>query len=56
MADERDKEIQEMRREIARLNAELKRAKAMQNLLFGLVPEEKLVDTLLAAYLKGENK
>lgn len=56
MADERDKEIQEMRREIARLNAELKRAKAMQNLLFGLVPEEKLVDILLATYLKGADK
>lgn len=54
--DERDKEIQEMRREIARLNAELKRSKEYQNLLFGLVPEEKLVDALLAAYLKGANK
>lgn len=54
--DERDKEINEMRREIKRLNDELTKAKQMQNILFGLIPEEKLAAALFAAYYKGTTK
>lgn len=40
---EKDKEIQELRREVERLKAELARAKAMQYRLFKLVPADALV-------------
>lgn len=56
MADERDKLINDLRREIDRLTAELKHAKEMQRVLFNLVPEEKLISALIAANIKGDNK
>lgn len=39
---EQDKEIQELRREVERLKAELARSKAMQYRLFKLVPADAL--------------
>lgn len=55
MADERDKLIQEQRAEIAKLRDELKRARETQAFLFNLVPEDKLIGALLAAYIeRGE--
>ena len=41
--DERDKEIQELRRENAKLRAELARTKEIQMRLFKLVPAEALI-------------
>ena len=41
---EKDKEIQELRRENSQLRAELARAKALQRRLFNLVPPERLIE------------
>lgn len=41
--DERDKEIQELRRENAKLRAELARTKEIQMRLFKLVPADALI-------------
>ena len=43
---EKDKEIQDLRRENERLRSELRDARAAQKLLFDLVPPEKLVEVL----------
>ena len=49
------KENTELRAENERLRAELKRAREMQAFLFNLVPEDKLIGALLAAYIeRGE--
>lgn len=42
--DERDREIQELRRENERLRRELKEARAMQLRLFRLVPADKFLE------------
>lgn len=42
--DERDKEIQDLRRENDRLRRELKEARAMQRRLFRLVPADKILE------------
>ena len=47
--DERDKEIQELRRENAKLKNDLTRAKLLQFELFKMVPSERLI-TLLREY------
>lgn len=53
---EKDKEINELRREVARLNAELQKAKEIQAILFNLVPDEKLGELLMLAYLVGQKE
>lgn len=42
--DERDKEIQDLRRENDRLRRELKEARAMQIKLFRLVPADRILE------------
>lgn len=55
MPNSQTSELQELRAENERLRADLKRAREMQAFLFNLVPEEKLVGALLAAYIeRGE--
>ena len=41
---EKDKEINELRREVARLERELAKSKAIQYKLFKMVPAEKLLE------------
>lgn len=47
--DERDKEIQELRRENDRLRSELKEARAAQMKLFRLVPADKIIELMREA-------
>ena len=44
--DERDKELQELRRELAATRRELERSKAMQMRLFRLVPADRILELL----------
>ena len=53
---EKDKEIQELRREVASLRLELAKAKDIQAILFKLIPDEKLGELLLKAYFEGQAK
>jgi len=43
---EKDKEINELRREVLRLQAELNRAKQIQRLLFEATPIERLIEII----------